>query len=58
MARTTRVLEAARVYRELGSPWVISSGGLGHGPGPVAESLPMRDALIQFGVPASRILLE
>lgn len=58
MAGTTRVLEAARVYRELGSPWVISSGGPGHGPDPVAESLPMRDALIQLGVPASRILLE
>jgi hypothetical protein len=58
MAGTTRVLEAACVYRELGSPWVISSGGLGHGPDPVAESLPMRDALIQLGVPASRILLE
>jgi uncharacterized SAM-binding protein YcdF (DUF218 family) len=54
-----RVLEAAHLYRELGSrPWVISSGGASPGFETIPESEAMRDMLVQLGVPADRILLE
>jgi len=54
----TRVLEAERVYRLLGSPWVISSGGAAEEPDAEANAVTMRDALMKLGVPAGRILLE
>ena len=54
-----RVLEAARVYRELGNPWVISSGGGRPGEDvDVSVAAVMRRALIDQGVPADRIVLE
>ncbi len=54
----TRVLETLRVYQMLGSPWVISSGGAGDERDAEPNAVTMRDALIQLGVPSSRILLE
>jgi uncharacterized SAM-binding protein YcdF (DUF218 family) len=54
-----RVLEAVRVYRLLGDPWVISSGGTRHAGGDDRpNAVTMRSALIQLGVRADRILLE
>ncbi|HVC21421.1 MAG TPA: YdcF family protein [Vicinamibacterales bacterium] len=58
-ATAVRVLEAVRVYRLLGHPWVIPSGGVAD---PNVESEPeavtMRRLLLRLGVPAGRILLE
>jgi uncharacterized SAM-binding protein YcdF (DUF218 family) len=53
-----RVAEAVRVYNLIDPVWVISSGGkFEHDPNaPSGET--MRDAMIQLGVPASRILVE
>lgn len=52
-----RVLEAARVYRLSSDGWIISSGGVTtRGGAPSSEV--MRDMLVSYGVPASRILLE
>jgi uncharacterized SAM-binding protein YcdF (DUF218 family) len=52
------VLEAARVFRLLGRPLVIASGGSD----PVRQRTPdsevMRDSLLKLGVAADRILLE
>jgi uncharacterized SAM-binding protein YcdF (DUF218 family) len=53
-----RVLEAARVYRVLGSPWVISSGSPAGGFQIESSAATMRVALMQLGVPADRIVLE
>ena len=56
-AEAARVLEAARVFARLSPDWVISSGGAD----PVDDqpsSIVMRDALVQLGVPAARIVLE
>jgi uncharacterized SAM-binding protein YcdF (DUF218 family) len=55
-----RVLEAVRVFRIANPEWVISSGGLvNENAGPLSSgAVTMRDALIDLGVPASRILLE
>lgn len=54
-----RVLEAVRVFTLIDATWVISSGGE---PDPGDPDLPsgvtMREALIQMGVPADRVLLE
>lgn len=54
-----RVLEAARVSREVPEALVISSGGVPSGD---ANELPvaamMRDRLLQLGVPQSRIIVE
>jgi uncharacterized SAM-binding protein YcdF (DUF218 family) len=56
-AEASRVLEAARIFRLLSADWVISSGG--SNPGDQApSSIVMRDALVQQGVPAGRIVLE
>ena len=54
-----RVLEAARVYRALPMPWVISSGGMA-APSRARQppALAMRDALVGLGVPADRIITE
>lgn len=56
-ASALRALEAARLYRMLHPSWVIVSGGTGDDPS-VPESEPMREALIELGVPQERILLE
>lgn len=53
-----RVLEAARVYALLGSPWMISSGGPADGERTEPSAVTMRAALVQLGVPAERIVLE
>jgi uncharacterized SAM-binding protein YcdF (DUF218 family) len=54
----SRVLEAARVFRVLGDPWIISSGGAPGGYDMIPESETMKRALVELGVPAERILLE
>lgn len=53
---TERVFEAARVYRLLDRPWIISSGGPPGRRWPTA--IVMRDALVRLEVPRERILLE
>jgi uncharacterized SAM-binding protein YcdF (DUF218 family) len=58
LAGAARVLEAARVFRMMDSPWIISSGGSARGYDMVPESETMKTALIQLGVPPDRILLE
>jgi uncharacterized SAM-binding protein YcdF (DUF218 family) len=56
---TERVLEAARVYKLIAPDWIISSGGGPYyDPSARPSSEAMRDALVQLGVPASRIVLE
>jgi uncharacterized SAM-binding protein YcdF (DUF218 family) len=54
-----RVLEAWRVYRLLNPERVITSGGT-LGPEDLSEpsGINMRDRLVQFGVPADRIVVE
>jgi len=58
-AGAVRVLEAFRVFRMRPDAWVIASGGAirvdGHAP---TTGATMRDALIQLGVPADRIVVE
>lgn len=55
----SRVLEAARVYRMVDTGWIISSGGKLRPDDPhQASGITMRDALVDLGVPASRILVE
>ncbi len=54
-----RAMEGARLYVKMNEPWVIVSGGTNTRAGVLApESEPLQDALLDFGVPASRILLE
>lgn len=53
-----RAIEAARVYKILGSPWMISSGGVGPGSNAITSAVLMRSALVNLGVPPERILLE
>jgi uncharacterized SAM-binding protein YcdF (DUF218 family) len=53
-----RVLEAARAYHVLGSPWVISSGGARRQPRECSSARVMAEALIELGVDRSRIVLE
>jgi uncharacterized SAM-binding protein YcdF (DUF218 family) len=54
-----RVLEAARLFELLNGPLVIASGGVTeHDANAAPESLAIRRALIELGVPADRILLE
>jgi uncharacterized SAM-binding protein YcdF (DUF218 family) len=55
---SSRVLEAARVFRLLGGPLIISSGGPPAGYDMIPESETMQRALVELGVPAERILLE
>jgi uncharacterized SAM-binding protein YcdF (DUF218 family) len=55
---SSRVLEAARVFRVLGGPWIISSGGPPAGHDMIPESETMKRALVELGVPPERILLE
>jgi uncharacterized SAM-binding protein YcdF (DUF218 family) len=54
-----RVLETVRVYRLLGDPLVIVSGGITDADAPTTpESEAMRAAVIALGVPASRVVVE
>jgi uncharacterized SAM-binding protein YcdF (DUF218 family) len=54
-----RVIEGARVYRLLGDPLVIVSGGnTGHLDPPRSEAAAFRDAIVKLGVPAGRVVLE
>jgi len=53
-----RVLEAAHVFRQFESSWIISSGGAAPGFDLEPNSVTMRDALIKLGVPPDRIVLE
>lgn len=54
-----RVWEGVRLYHIMDEPWVFVSGGVNERVGMTTpESVPMRDILINGGVPASRILLE
>lgn len=56
-ATTLRVLEAARVYRMLGSPLVIVSGA-GHRGERSPEVHAMREGLLAAGVPADRVVQD
>jgi uncharacterized SAM-binding protein YcdF (DUF218 family) len=51
-------IEAARLYRVLGTPLVIASGGRGDGSAGPPESQALADALESRGVPATHILQE
>jgi len=54
-----RAMEGARLYQMLDDPIVIVSGGTNPRSGLLTpESKPMRDALVELGVPSQRILLE
>jgi len=54
-----RAMEGARLYHMLDDPVVIVSGGINLRAGLLTpESKPMRDALVELGVPIQRILLE
>ncbi len=53
-----RLLEAARVYRMLGDPIVVLSGGTVMAGQRRSEAVIMRDLLVSLGLPESRIVLE
>ncbi|MCK5054673.1 MAG: YdcF family protein [Anaerolineales bacterium] len=54
-----RAMEGARLYQMLDDPIVIVSGGINPRAGLLTpESKPMRDTLVELGVPTQRILLE
>jgi uncharacterized SAM-binding protein YcdF (DUF218 family) len=54
-----RVIEGARVYRLLGDPLVVVSGGNTERLDPPrTEAAAFRDAMIRLGVPVARILVE
>ncbi|MGB2896209.1 MAG: YdcF family protein [Anaerolineales bacterium] len=54
-----RAMEGARLYQMLNDPIVIVSGGINPRGGLLTpESKPMRDTLVELGVPSQRILLE
>ena len=56
---TERVVEAWRVFKLTNSDWIVSSGAASLRDGlPTPTSVVMRDALVQLGVPSSRILLD
>jgi uncharacterized SAM-binding protein YcdF (DUF218 family) len=52
-----RALETARVYRLLGNPLVIVSGGVTK-PGAAPESEAMQTAVVALGVPPNRVVAE
>lgn len=60
LRRTTyAVLEGARLYDLIHPAWVITSGGIPNSSSQKApESVVLRDALAQLGIPPSKILLE
>ena len=51
-----RVMEAARVFRVLGNPWLVATGGLGIRRRTDAEHMALE--LAEMGIPADRILQE
>jgi uncharacterized SAM-binding protein YcdF (DUF218 family) len=54
-----RAMEGARLYFHMDKPLVIVSGGTNAQAGVLTpESEPLYDALVEFGVPAERIVLE
>jgi uncharacterized SAM-binding protein YcdF (DUF218 family) len=54
-----RLLEAARVYRLLGRPTVIVSGGVtARNVGALSEADAMRRAILELGVPAEQVMIE
>ena len=54
-----RVLEAARLFELMNGPLIIVSGGVTERDGAAApESIALRRALVDLGVPADRIVLE
>jgi uncharacterized SAM-binding protein YcdF (DUF218 family) len=53
-----RALETARVYRLLGDPLVIVSGGVTDREGTLSEGDAIRAAVIALGVPTDRIIVE
>ena len=58
-ATILRVWEGARLFHELNSPWIIVSGGTDSRSGVIVpESIPMRDMLLELGVPEGQILLD
>jgi uncharacterized SAM-binding protein YcdF (DUF218 family) len=57
-AAANRVAEAVRIYNLIDPVWVISSGGRFERDPNAPSGDTMRDAMIQLGVPASRILVE
>jgi uncharacterized SAM-binding protein YcdF (DUF218 family) len=59
MSAGLRVLETARLFELLNGPLVIPSGGVTESDGAAApESVALRRALVDLGVPADRIVLE
>ena len=56
-ASALRALEAARVFELVEPAWVIVSGGPGRDPRQ-ADSVPLRAALIELGVPAEVLVLD
>jgi len=58
-AGALRVVEGARLYRLLDRPTIIVSGGVtGRDEGARPEAEAMRDAILQLGVPADRVVIE
>ncbi len=58
-ASTLRALEAVRLYGLLDSPWVIVSGGTNMRSGLLdPESEPLRETLMEMGIPGDKIILE
>ncbi len=58
-ATSLRVLEAVRLFKLLGEPEVLVSGGAGEELGILTpESVPMQEELVAAGVPLDRIRLE
>ena len=54
-----RILEGLRLYPALDDPLVIVSGGINERVGRMTpESYPLRDALLEAGIPEDRILME
>jgi uncharacterized SAM-binding protein YcdF (DUF218 family) len=53
-----RILEAARVYRLLGSPWLILQGGFPELTDRPPLGVIAKDALVQLGIPPDRILID
>ncbi len=58
-ASALRALEAARLFRLLGEPRIVVSGGAGARDGDQnPDSLVLRHSLVDLGVPGDRILIE
>jgi uncharacterized SAM-binding protein YcdF (DUF218 family) len=59
MFTSQNAMETARIYRMLGSPTVVVTGGIvTNGEQRFAESEVMADGLVRLGVPRERIILE